>query len=233
MTSPAATNATRRARSCSTRCRRVNLILQFSNATSPSVESPSRRRPSRSRTEHPVRRRGRDREACAAAEAVCSAVRWRSPAARRWGRCRTSTIAISRRSCRCPERWRISTSSATPSSIPTSSPSGTPGAGRRSGLGPLFNAASCDECHNEGAHGRGPDEEGPMPNSMVVQLEAAAAGRAHRSERSTRAIRCTARVLSPAAVEGFMPEGQVHHSLPRHPAHLSGRYRVDPAPARV
>ena len=51
-------------------------------------------------------------------------------------------------------------------------PAGTPGAGRRAGLGPLFNTGSCDECHNEGAHGCGPDRDGPLPDSMVVQLEA-------------------------------------------------------------
>ena len=31
---------------------------------------------------------------------------------------------------------------------------GTPNAGRRDGVGPLFNSASCDACHNNGAHGR-------------------------------------------------------------------------------
>jgi CxxC motif-containing protein (DUF1111 family) len=85
---------------------------------------------------------------------------------------------------------------------------GTPGAGRRSGLGPLFNSASCDECHNEGAHGRGPDAEGPMPNSMVIQLEAPAqAARPAPSDPPGDPV--YGRVLSPAAVEGFMPEGQV------------------------
>ena len=85
---------------------------------------------------------------------------------------------------------------------------GTPGAGRRSGLGPLFNAASCDECHNEGAHGRGPDYEGPMPNSMVVQLEAhpQAVGKDPSDPPGDPVY---GRLLSPAAVEGFMPEGQV------------------------
>ena len=85
---------------------------------------------------------------------------------------------------------------------------GTPGAGRRSGLGPLFNSASCDECHNEGAHGRGPDREGPMPNSMVLQLEALPPGvRTDPSDPPGDPV--YGRVLSPAAVDGFMPEGQV------------------------
>jgi len=47
---------------------------------------------------------------------------------------------------------------------------GTPNAGRRDGLGPLFNAASCDACHNNGAHGRGPTEDGPAPASVVIEL---------------------------------------------------------------
>jgi CxxC motif-containing protein (DUF1111 family) len=85
---------------------------------------------------------------------------------------------------------------------------GTPGAGRRSGLGPIFNAASCDECHNEGAHGRGPDHEGPLPNSMVVQLEALPQG-ARTDPTDPPGDPVYGRVLSPAAVEGVMPEGQV------------------------
>jgi CxxC motif-containing protein (DUF1111 family) len=91
---------------------------------------------------------------------------------------------------------------------------GTPGAGRRSGLGPMLNSASCDECHNEGAHGRGPDYEGPMPNSMVVQLEAVSHG-ARTDPTDPPGDTVYGRVLSPAAVEGFMPEGQVliHYQL--------------------
>src|SRR5262249_43281917 len=49
---------------------------------------------------------------------------------------------------------------------------GTAGAGRRDGIGPLFNAASCDQCHNNGAHGRGPDGDGPTSVSLVIQLTA-------------------------------------------------------------
>src|SRR6267378_6050959 len=40
---------------------------------------------------------------------------------------------------------------------------GTPGVSRRAGVGPLFNAASCDACHNNGARGRGPTGDGPAP----------------------------------------------------------------------
>ncbi|HTY51033.1 MAG TPA: di-heme oxidoredictase family protein [Steroidobacteraceae bacterium] len=54
-------------------------------------------------------------------------------------------------------------------------PAGTPNAGRRAGLGPLFNSASCDECHNEGARARGPVGDGVAPQGLVVQLERPAA----------------------------------------------------------
>ncbi|MCX7055931.1 MAG: hypothetical protein NTZ79_01740, partial [Proteobacteria bacterium] len=47
---------------------------------------------------------------------------------------------------------------------------GTPGAERRDGVGPIFIAAACDACHNEGAHGRGPTGDGPIAASLVIQL---------------------------------------------------------------
>jgi CxxC motif-containing protein (DUF1111 family) len=88
---------------------------------------------------------------------------------------------------------------------------GTVGAGRRAGLGPIFNAPSCDECHNEGAHGRGPIGDGSIPDAMVIQLEAfpavGAAGPVDVSDPPGDPV--YGRVLSPAAVAGFMPEGQV------------------------
>jgi CxxC motif-containing protein (DUF1111 family) len=59
---------------------------------------------------------------------------------------------------------------------------GTPRAARRDGLGPLFNATSCDECHNEGAHGRGPVRDGPAPLALVIQLDSSATDQ--RSEAS-------------------------------------------------
>jgi len=88
---------------------------------------------------------------------------------------------------------------------------GTAGAGRRAGLGPIFNAPSCDECHNEGAHGRGPIGEGQLPDAMVIQLEALpAVGATEPLDVSDPpGDPVYGRVLSPAAVEGFMPEGQV------------------------
>lgn len=94
---------------------------------------------------------------------------------------------------------------------------GTAGAGRRAGLGPLFNAPSCDECHNEGAHGRGPVIEGPLPNSMVVELEAVPAGgsSAPRDGSDPPGDPVYGHVLNPLAVEGFTAEGEaiVHYHV--------------------
>jgi CxxC motif-containing protein (DUF1111 family) len=88
---------------------------------------------------------------------------------------------------------------------------GTAGAGRRAGLGPIFNSASCDECHNEGAHGRGPVLEGPLPNSMVIELEALteAAGAVPSVASDPPGDPVYGHVFSPLAVEGFTPEGEV------------------------
>jgi CxxC motif-containing protein (DUF1111 family) len=49
---------------------------------------------------------------------------------------------------------------------------GAPAIAGRIGLGPLFNAASCNACHGEGAHGRGPTGDGPVPVALVIQLQA-------------------------------------------------------------
>jgi len=80
---------------------------------------------------------------------------------------------------------------------------GTPRAERRDGLGPLFNAASCDECHNEGAHGRGPIGDGPAPLALVIQLDRPAVGEGEPAGDPTYG-----HVLSPLAVPGVQPEGQ-------------------------
>lgn len=97
---------------------------------------------------------------------------------------------------------------------------GTPGAGRRSGLGPLFDSTSCDECHNEGAHGRGLIGDGRMPSSMVVQMEAvpAVGSAAAVDAADPPGDPVYGHVLSPAAVEGFTAEGQVvihYHTIQR------------------
>jgi CxxC motif-containing protein (DUF1111 family) len=74
-------------------------------------------------------------------------------------------------------------------------PAGTEGAGRRAGLGPLFNAAACDACHNDGAHGRGPAGDGPAPVALVIEL----------GSGDPR----YGRTLNSAAIEGFAPEASV------------------------
>lgn len=43
-------------------------------------------------------------------------------------------------------------------------------AGARDGLGPLFNARSCDACHNNDGRGRPPERAGERPVSLVIQF---------------------------------------------------------------
>ncbi|GFE81026.1 hypothetical protein GCM10011487_30260 [Steroidobacter agaridevorans] len=43
-------------------------------------------------------------------------------------------------------------------------------AGARDGLGPLFNARSCDQCHNNDGRGQPPLKEGEPPVSLVIQF---------------------------------------------------------------
>lgn len=81
---------------------------------------------------------------------------------------------------------------------------GTPGAARIDGLGPFFNGAACDECHNEGADARGPVGDGPAPGPLVVQLEPPV-----RQGRALSGDPRYGHVLSTAAIEGMQPEGSV------------------------
>ena len=79
-------------------------------------------------------------------------------------------------------------------------PAGTPGAAQRDGLGPFYDAASCDECHNEGAHGGGPYGDGAAPIALVIELGArAGAGGDPRYGH----------VLTTAALDGLRPEASV------------------------
>lgn len=82
---------------------------------------------------------------------------------------------------------------------------GTPGAGRRDGLGPLYNSASCDACHNNGARGRGPQSQGPAPSELVVQLSTRAAD----GSVVLRGDPVYGRVLNTSAVDGVPVEGDV------------------------
>lgn len=78
---------------------------------------------------------------------------------------------------------------------------GVTGAERRDGLGPLFDSAACDACHNSGSRGRGPEGHGPLPQEVVLQLGS-----------STRAVGgdpSYGDVLSTAATPGFAEEGSV------------------------
>lgn len=82
-------------------------------------------------------------------------------------------------------------------------PAGTPNAGRRAGVGPLFNSSSCDSCHNNGARGRGPTEDGPAPTSLVVQL----ATPPTRNPTDPEGDPVYGRVLNTIALAGVPPEG--------------------------
>ncbi len=95
-------------------------------------------------------------------------------------------------------------------------PAGTPHAERRDGVGPLFNASSCDECHNEGAHGRGPDGAGVAPFALEVQLEEPAAD----PRADTRCDPVYGCVFNPLALRGVRPEGEVVV----HYREVTGRY---------
>ena len=80
---------------------------------------------------------------------------------------------------------------------------GTPNAGRRAGVGPLFNSASCDACHNNGAHGRGPTEDGPTPAPLVIQL--ATSTSPNLSDPDGDPV--YGRVFNTISLDGVPPEG--------------------------
>jgi CxxC motif-containing protein (DUF1111 family) len=82
-------------------------------------------------------------------------------------------------------------------------PAGTPNAGRRAGVGPLFNSSSCDGCHNNGAHGRGPTESGPAPSPLVIQL----ATTPLKNPTDPVGDPVYGRVLNTNALDGVPPEG--------------------------
>ena len=75
----------------------------------------------------------------------------------------------------------------------------------RVGVGPLFNANSCNACHNEGERGRGPVGDGPAPTALVIQLES----RTGDAEAEPGGDPVYGRVFNTAAVDGVQAEGAV------------------------
>jgi CxxC motif-containing protein (DUF1111 family) len=88
-------------------------------------------------------------------------------------------------------------------------PAGTARAQRRDGLGPVFNAASCDACHNNGARMRGPLRAGPTPAGLVIQLQTPGGQPLPYGE-----------VLNTSAIDGHVAEGTAQVRFVEH----SGRY---------
>jgi CxxC motif-containing protein (DUF1111 family) len=82
-------------------------------------------------------------------------------------------------------------------------PAGTLNAGRRAGVGPLFNSTACDGCHNNGAHGRGPTGSGPVPTPSVIQLAATPT----KNPTDPEGDPVYGRVLNTVALDGVPPEG--------------------------
>lgn len=77
-------------------------------------------------------------------------------------------------------------------------------AGRRGGLGPHFNAPSCDACHNSRRRGRGPAGDGPAPSDLVLQV-----GRLLTDGRVERGHPRFGHVATTDAVAGVLPEVSV------------------------
>ena len=94
-------------------------------------------------------------------------------------------------------------------------PAGTPNAGRRAGVGPLFNSSSCDACHNNGAHGRGPTGDGPASSPLVIQL----ATTPTKNPTDPEGDPIYGRVLNTVALEGVAPEGAATIHYQERPGH--------------
>jgi CxxC motif-containing protein (DUF1111 family) len=94
-------------------------------------------------------------------------------------------------------------------------PASTPNAGRRAGVGPLFNSSSCDSCHNNGAHGRGPTGDGPAPTALVIQL----ATTPTKNPTDPEGDPVYGRVLNTVALDGVPPEGEAVIHYQETPGH--------------
>ena len=72
-------------------------------------------------------------------------------------------------------------------------------------VGPLFNAASCQICHNDGLGGHARPDSGPAPAALVIQLES----RLRHTDADTEGDPVYGRVLNTQASPGAVPEGRV------------------------
>lgn len=78
-------------------------------------------------------------------------------------------------------------------------------AGARDGLGPLFNARSCDACHNNDGRGRPPEKPGERPVSLVIQFATPTPGHNNEPGADPR----YGVNLNPFAVGTIAPEGSI------------------------
>jgi len=74
----------------------------------------------------------------------------------------------------------------------------------RDGLGPLFNSASCESCHNNLGRGQSPAAGGLSSTSVVVQFSWRDEGGRRRPHPAYGSN------LNPLAIDGVAPEGQLH-----------------------
>jgi hypothetical protein len=93
-----------------------------------------------------------------------------------------------------------------------------PDSADRRRVGPLFNAGSCQICHNDGLGGHAPSDSGPAPAALVIQLEA----RLRHAGADPEGNPVYGRVLNTQASPGSVPEGRV----------VVSRFRNRPSPAR-
>jgi CxxC motif-containing protein (DUF1111 family) len=82
---------------------------------------------------------------------------------------------------------------------------GGPVDGHRMGLGPLFNAASCNTCHNDGSGGHGPTGSGVIAAGLEIQLESTTRG----TDGQPSGDPLYGYVFNTAALPGIRPEGTV------------------------
>ena len=82
---------------------------------------------------------------------------------------------------------------------------GAPGIAGRVGVGPLYNAPSCNSCHNGGERGRGPAGDGTAPMALVIQLESPAVDVALEPGGDP----VYGRVFNTSALDGVQVEGAV------------------------